>query len=238
MMVQPIRRKLRHWSDVARLSPDSRRIRRERLTYLPARKLLRIEAALSRIVRGNVPGDIIEFGVALGGSAILLAKRAGADRRFFGLDVFAMIPPPTSERDDARSKQRYQTIESGGAKGLGDDVYYGYRSDLYEHVASQLARYGEPVDGKRINLVKGLFEETLPTLNISRIAFAHVDCDWYDPVRYCLNQTAARLSPGGLVVVDDYHDYEGCRAAVDEFLQERPDFLMEPGPNPILRRRA
>lgn len=238
MTVPSLRRKLRHWSDVARLSPDSRRIRRERLTYLPARKLLRIESALSRIVRANVPGDIVEFGVALGGSAILLAKRAGEERRFFGLDVFAMIPPPTSERDDARSKERYRTIASGGATGLGDDLYYGYREDLYEHVASQLARFGKPVEGDRINLVKGLFQDTLPTLNISRIALAHIDCDWYDPVCYCLNQTAARLSPGGLIVIDDYHDYEGCRAAVDEFLAERPDFLMEPGPNPILRQRG
>lgn len=238
MTVQSLRRKLRHWSDVARLSPASRRIRRERLTYLPARKLLRIETALSRIVRDGVEGDVVEFGVALGGSAILLAKRAGADRRFFGLDVFAMIPPPTSERDDARSKDRYRTIASGGAKGLGGDPYYGYRTDLYEHVSSQLARYGTPVDGDRVNLVRGLFEDALPLLDISRIAFAHIDCDWYDPVRYCLNQTAARLSPGGLMVIDDYHDYEGCRRAVDEFLVEHPDFLMEPGQNPILRRRG
>lgn len=238
MTVQSLRRRLRHWSDVARLSPESRRIRRERLTYLPARKLLRIESALSRIARAGVPGDIVEFGVALGGSAILLAKQAGPDRRFFGLDVFAMIPPPTSERDDGRSKQRYRTIASGGAKGLGDDLYYGYREDLYEHVASQLARYGTPVDGGRINLVRGLFEETLPTLNIARVALAHIDCDWYDPVRYCLNETAARLAPGGLIVIDDYHDYEGCRVAVDEFLADRADFLMEPGLNPILRRRG
>jgi asparagine synthase (glutamine-hydrolysing) len=238
MNVQKLRHTIRHWSDVARLSPDSRRIRRERLTYLPARKLLRIEAALSRLVRGNVPGDIVEYGVALGGSAILLAKRTDAHRRFFGLDVFAMIPPPTSERDDARSKERYRTIASGGATGLGDDLYYGYREDLYEHVAGQLARFGKPVDGDRINLVKGLFQDTLPTLNISQIALAHIDCDWYDPVCYCLSQTAARLSPGGLIVIDDYHDYEGCRAAVDEFLQQRRDFLMEPGPNPILRRHG
>jgi O-methyltransferase len=238
MTVQSLRRKLRHWTDVARLSPESRRIRRERLTYLPVRKLLRIESALSRVTRGGVPGDIVEFGVALGGSAILLAKQASADRRFFGLDVFAMIPPPTSDRDDARSKERYRTIASGGAKGLGDDPYYGYRTDLYEHVAGQLARYGTPVDGKRINLVRGLFEDTLPTLDITRIAFAHIDCDWYDPVSYCLNQTAQRLAPGGLMVIDDYHDYEGCRAAVDEFLAERPDFVMEPGLNPILRRHG
>src|SRR3546814_8322889 len=82
-----------------RLSETARRIREERLTYLPVRKLVRIEAALAEVKRRNVSGDIVEFGVALGGSAILLARETGEARRFFGLDVFAMIPPPTSEKD-------------------------------------------------------------------------------------------------------------------------------------------
>src|SRR3546814_16654874 len=79
--------------------------------------------------------------------------------------------------------------------------------------STQLARFGTPVDGARINLVKGLFEETLPSLDIERIAFAHIDCDWYDPVRYCLDETSRRLAPGGIIVIDDYNDYDGCRVA-------------------------
>jgi O-methyltransferase len=234
-----IRRRLRHWTDILRLSSQGRRVRRERLTYLSPRKLARIEAALAEVRRNEVAGDIVEFGVALGGSAVLLARGASEQRRFFGLDVFAMIPPPTSDKDDATAKARWQTIASGAAKGLGNgDVYYGYREDLYDFVARQLARFGTAVDGRRVHLVKGLFEETFPTLDITRIAFAHIDCDWYDPVRYCLNETAARLSKGGLIVIDDYHDYEGCRTAVDEFLAAQPGFRMEAGRNPILRRVA
>lgn len=235
-MLTTLKRRTSHWIDQMRLSETARRIKAERLTYLPVRKLVRIEAALSEIQKNNVAGDIVEFGVALGGSAILLAQAAGQGRRFFGLDVFAMIPPPTSEKDDAKSKERYETIASGQATGFGDDAYYGYRNDLYEHVAAQLARFGTPVDGERINLVKGLFEETLPTLALDQIAFAHVDCDWYDPVRYCLEETACRLTPGGVIVIDDYNDYAGCRTAVDEFLAGHADFHMEPGLNPILRR--
>ena len=235
-MLTTLRRRASHWIDQMRLSDTARRIKDERLTYLPARKLVRIESALSEIRRHNVPGDIVEFGVALGGSAILLAHAAGQGRRFFGLDVFAMIPSPSSEKDDSKSKERYETIVSGEATGFGDDLYYGYRDDLYEHVSAQLARFGTPVDGRRINLVKGLFEETLPALDIEQIAFAHIDCDWYDPVRYCLEETARRLTPGGIIVIDDYNDYAGCRTAVDEFLAGHGDFHMEAGLNPILRR--
>lgn len=237
-MLQRLKRRAGRWVDHICLSGTARRIRAERLTYLPVRKLVRIESALAEIRRNKVQGDVIEFGVALGGSAILLAQAAGDGRRFFGLDVFAMIPPPTSEKDDAKSKDRYQVIASGQATGFGDDPYYGYRDDLYEHVSTQLARFGRPVDGKQVNLVKGLFEETLPTLDVERIAFAHIDCDWYDPVRYCLRETARRLAPGGVIVIDDYNDYAGCRAAVDEFLARNGDFDMEPGLNPILRRVA
>lgn len=235
MAITTLKRRAAHWFDKMRLSDTGRQIREERLTYLPVRKLVRIEAALSEIRRRNVQGDIVEFGVALGGSAILLANEALNQRRFFGLDVFAMIPPPDSDKDDSKSKERYRTIASGNAKGLGGDAYYGYRDDLYEHVSALLARFGAPVDGKQINLVKGLFQDTLPTLDINRIAFAHIDCDWYDPVRYCLAETAKRLSPGGLIVIDDYNDYAGCRTAVDEFLRLRPDFRMDGGQNPILR---
>src|SRR3546814_7441415 len=110
MALKSLKRRAGHWLDKMRLSETARRIREERLTYLPVRKLVRIEAALAEVKRRNVSGDIVEFGVALGGSAILLARETSEARRFFGLDVFAMIPPPTSEKDDPKSKTRYEAI--------------------------------------------------------------------------------------------------------------------------------
>ena len=71
-----------------------------------------------------------------------------------------------------------------------------------------------------------------------RIAFAHVDCDWYVPVRFCLERIAERLSAGGAIVLDDYHDYAGCRRAADEFMAARPEFSFEDGENVVLRKAA
>lgn len=221
--------------DVAMLGGTARRILAERQTYLSPRKLRRLERAVAGVRRAGVPGDILEFGVALGGSALLLAGYARPDRRFYGLDVFATIPPPSPRKDDDKAIRRYEQIASGNARGIGGDGYYGYRDDLYEHVARQLARFGTPVDGSQVFLVKGLFEETFPSLGIERIAFAHIDCDWYEPVRYCLAETAKHLSPGGAIVIDDYHDFGGCHAAVDEFLAGHGEFSLETGPNPVLR---
>ncbi|HWT11289.1 MAG TPA: TylF/MycF/NovP-related O-methyltransferase [Allosphingosinicella sp.] len=226
------RRKL----DRLRLGRTARQVLEDRLSYLAPVKMRRIERALSQLRRRRVPGDFVEFGVALGGSAIVIARQAAGERRFLGLDVFEMIPPPASDKDDAKSQQRYETIRSGKSAGIRGDRYYGYRENLFEEVRQSFARYGVPVDGDGVQLYKGLFEETWPKVGARAIAFAHIDCDWYDPVRFCLGAVADLVSPGGILVIDDYHDYGGCRTAVDEFLGERRDFAFEPGANPYLRK--
>ena len=230
-----VRRKL----DVFRGSPISKAVRGDNLTYLSAEKLSRLEASVAQALSQNVPGAVLEFGVALGGSAILLAKEC-APREFHGFDVFGMIPEPSSEKDDQKSKERYQAIAGGQSKGLGGETYYGYRNDLYSDVVAAFARHGVPVDGKRVVLHKGLFEDTWPAMTgIKHVAVAHIDSDWYDPVAFCVAAIYPLLSKGSVLVFDDYHEYGGCRAAVDEFLSKHPDeFTADMGENVTLTRRA
>ncbi len=218
------------------LNPVSRSVMKEKLTYLSVKKLSRIERAVRETKK--LDGDILEFGVALGGSGIILARAASNGRRFLGFDVFSMIPPPISDKDDEKSKQRYEVIKAGKSTGIGGDEYYGYKNDLLGEVEKAFARHDVPVDGDTVILLKGLFEETWPTAGVSSIALAHIDCDWYDPVKYCLNICAEKLQRGGIIVIDDYNDYGGCRTAVDEFLTQRGDFIFEGGANPFLHKQS
>jgi O-methyltransferase len=221
------------------LSPTAKAVRRDRLTYLSNLKLRRLEKILHDLNLQHVDGNHIEFGVALGGSAIVIATAAlNSKRAFTGFDVFGMIPPPNSAKDDQRSKLRYRTIERGESMGIGGDDYYGYRKDLYGDVIRAFSRHGLEVDSKSVTLVKGLFQNTWPISKHGPIAFAHIDCDWYESVRYCLNVTAERLVTRGAIVLDDYHDYGGCRLATDEFLAEHSEFAMQDGANVILRRKS
>jgi O-methyltransferase len=215
------------------LSPVSRTVLREGLTYLSPSKLRRIEAALRSV--DDVPGDFAEFGVALGGSAILIAN-AAEGRQFHGFDVFGLIPEPTSGKDDEKSRQRYRRIRSGKSAGIDGQLYYGYRKDLFSEVKDSFSRHGFPVGENGVHLYKGLFEKTWPTASVDALALVHIDCDWYDPVVYCLEGVGPKLSPGGVIIIDDYHDYGGCRTAVEEFLTDNPLFAFEDGPNPFLRR--
>ncbi|WP_458095331.1 TylF/MycF/NovP-related O-methyltransferase [Roseomonas sp. WA12] len=223
---------------LAALSRQARAVMQERLTMLGARKLLRLERTAARLRRQGVAGDFAEFGLALGGSGILLAGRALRDgRQFHGFDVFGMIPPPTSEKDDPTSKARYEEIAAGRSRGIGGDTYYGYVPNLFDVVKESFARHGAPVDGERVVLHRGLFEDTLPDYASRSLALVHVDCDWYDPAKYVLTTLADRVSPGGAIIMDDYHAYGGARTATEEFLRARPDYAFEDGDNVILRRR-
>lgn len=213
----------------------SQRVRAENLTYLGEQKLANLETCMEDVNRAGVAGDVYETGIALGGSAIVLAKMMGRHRRFHGYDVFEQIPPP-SERDEDDAHSRYLTIAEGKSVGIGGGRYYGYIPDLHEEVLGTFARYGLPVDGRRISLHKGLFEETLKPA--APVALAHIDCDWHDPVLLCLERLYPFLSTGGYLVLDDYNDYRGCRIATDAFLAEHDDLdVVTADSNLVLTKR-
>lgn len=203
------------------LSPEDSelisRIRSRRLTYLTNKKLSSIANTCRSIEESNVSGIFLEAGCALGGSAILIASLKHPERPFYIYDVFGMIPPPT-EQDTQDVHDRYKTIVEGNSKGIGKDKYYGYEEDLYEVVQSNLQSFGINVKEQSISMVKGLLQDTM-SIDQS-VAFAHIDVDWYEPVMTCLKRIFPNLVVGGSIILDDYHDWGGCRKAADEYLRE------------------
>jgi len=226
-------------SNFLALSSTARAVSSDRLTYLTSVKMRRLEATVTATLNLNVPGHVAEFGIALGGSAIVMAKHARRyKRQFHGFDVFGMIPPPVSDKDDERSRERFEIIASGKSEGILGDEYYGYREDLYGDVCRSFQRYGMPVDGVTVQLHKGLFSDTLHAFPMEPIAVAHVDCDWYEPVKLCLSEIAKRSGVGSTIILDDFNAWSGCRQASIEFLSVHPEYTFDDGPNAILRRTS
>ena len=238
-MLGGIHRRINEFACHVMLPPVARRVKADNLTYLADRKLFSLHREMARIRRDGVAGDFLEFGVALGGSAILMAQQCANDRSFHGFDVFGMIPAPDHEKDDQKSKVRYEEIKSGRSVGLGGNTYYGYRDNLYDEVQATFIRYGLPIDQKRVHLHKGLFSETWPgaASNIANVSLAHIDCDWYEPVKFCLESVAPLTSPHGAVILDDYSDYGGCRVATNEFLASHREFRISRQSGHLVLRR-
>jgi predicted O-methyltransferase YrrM len=196
----------------------------EKLTYLTPPDL----AALARLVlhteRLGLDGLVIEAGTALGGSAIAMAAAKSAERPMKVYDVFGMIPEP-SERDGASVQKRYEDISAGRSQGLGGDTYYGYREDLLAEVTASFTRHGVEPGAHHVELVKGLFQDTIDL--DEPVALAHLDGDWYESTMVCLERIAPLLVPGGRLVLDDYYFWAGCREATDDYFAGRAGFRLE-----------
>jgi len=157
------------------------------------------------VVSQKVAGDIVECGSARGGSAALMAltlRRLNVRRKLWLFDTFEGLPAPTAQDPDFELADLF----TGTCVGTLDEV-----RGLFQalKVADDVA------------FVKGLFQETLPITPISDIAVLHIDGDWYESVKACLDALYDKVVPGGVIQFDDYGYWAGARKAVDEFLGAR-----------------
>jgi O-methyltransferase len=174
-------------------------------TWLPPRRLKMLERHVAYIERAGIAGDVIECGVAAGGSAALLGltmDRHASERLLHLYDTFEGLPPPTEDDPDFSRASQW----TGQCRGTLDEV-----KALFHRLNVKM---------ERMRFVQGLFQETLgPTMG--PIALAHLDGDWYESTMTCLTHIWPALSVGGVMQLDDYGEWQGCRKAVDEFFAER-----------------
>lgn len=197
------------------------RVRSDHLTYLKERSLRDLSDAVKEAEDAGRPGQIVEAGTALGGSAIVMALVKSSERALTVYDAFDMIPPPTDKDGDDVHK-RYAKIAKGKSKGIAGETYYGYRDDLLAEVTASFARYGVAVESSNVTLVKGYFEDTMQVEE--PVALAHLDADWYESTMTCLRQIEPNLVPGGRLVIDDYDMWSGCTKAIDEYFARRDGY--------------
>ena len=168
-------------------------------------RLRGLYGAIEHVVEGRIPGAVVECGTARGGSAALLGlalKEFNERRTLWVFDTFEGMPPPTAADPDYDIAALY----TGSCRGDLDEVTSLFRGlGILENA----------------RLVKGLFEDTIPRSDTGPIAVLHIDGDWYESVKVCLDSLYDRVSRGGVVQIDDYGHWKGARKAVDEFLAAR-----------------
>lgn len=159
----------------------------------------------------SLPGDVIECGVFRGASLRRIAKTVkdrAPERTVFGLDSFEGFPDGGITEEDTQ-QFRSETRLMGKFKDADD-------------APARLNRMAEVFDIK-LELRKGYFENTLPTVTENIFCFLHIDCDTYAGHKEVLESLYDRLSPGAVIVFDDYNSesWPGATKAVDEFLGEK-----------------
>ena len=85
------------------------------------------------------------------------------------------------------------------------------------------------IDGNdNIIFHKGRFPSTTENLTAGKFAFVHLDADLYQPTLAALRYFYPRMVAGGVIIIHDYnHNWDGARKAVNEFMTEIPETLIE-----------
>ena len=74
----------------------------------------------------------------------------------------------------------------------------------------------------------GFFPETTSGLEEEKFALVNLDADLYAPTLVALNFFYPRLVGGGVIIIHDYnHNWDGVTKAVDEFVPNIPESIME-----------
>src|SRR5262245_1826075 len=178
-------------------------------------RLYALYKSVQYTVENRIPGDLVECGVWRGGSmklvAHVLCSLGDTTRTLFLYDTFEGMTEPDPAVD----------IDFSGNEAVNDwreirrrRVKWSYAplEEVYEIVASS----GYPME--RVKLVKGPVEETVPETIPTAIALLRLDTDWYSSTKHEMEYLYPKLSPQGILIVDDYGHYHGARRGVDECL--------------------
>ena len=171
------------------------------------------------ILNNDIKGDFVECGVWRGGCPMLIAKmlqnRNIRERKIYLYDTFEGMSAPTNMDFDFRG--------NNAAKMLKENVNQKETSvwclaDLAE-VTHNMGLTGYPAEN--IVYVQGKVEDTIPsTVPSGPIAILRLDTDWYESTWHELVHLYPMLTKDGVLIIDDYGHWEGCRKAVDEYFEK------------------
>lgn len=171
-------------------------------------------SAVRYVTAARIPGAIVECGVWRGGSSMLTALTLTAlndsSRELWLYDTFEGMTAP-DDRDVRHDGSSAIPEWQAGRRGNGSAWCYADEEDVRANMG--LTNYPR----ERVHYVKGPVEQTIPGEAPPQIGILRLDTDWYASTRHELEHLYPRLAPGGVLLIDDYGHWQGCRKAVDEY---------------------
>jgi len=189
-------------------------------TQLSYERLVTLYEQVAYVERCGLPGSLVECGVWRGGASAMMAlanlAEGPARRPLHLFDSFEGMPQPRADVDGLAAMD---LMRSASPSSPGVNVASPQQAlDLI------VGRVGYPESSVVVH--KGWFEDTIPIAReaLGAIAVLRIDGDWYESTRTVFEHLYDLVVPGGVVVIDDYGHFEGCRRATDEFLgRHAPD---------------
>jgi O-methyltransferase len=186
-------------------------------TMTSPERVFALRQSVQYLAQHGIEGDIVECGVWKGGSMMAVARtlqESGlTDRNLYLFDTFAGMTVPTQEDVNFRGESAVDLFAK-----YAKESSHGWACSSLDEVKRNLETTGYPVE--HMFFIKGKVEETIPEQAPARIALLRLDTDWYESTYHELRHLYPRISPGGVLIIDDYGHWAGARKAVDSYLVE------------------
>jgi O-methyltransferase len=188
-------------------------------TMTSPERVYALAQAARYVVEHKIPGDVVECGVWRGGSMMVVARvflQFRAVRDLYLFDTFEGMTAPTE--NDAQilfGGKRAAELLAKAKKEVSTSLWC---CSPIDEVQQNISRTGYDID--KVHFVKGRVEDTIPAHAPHLISVLRLDTDWYESTRHELAHLFPRLSPGGVLIIDDYGWWKGARQATDEYLEQ------------------
>lgn len=174
--------------------------------------------AVKYIIKNKIDGDFVECGVWKGGSTMAMAQMllelGEKERNIHLYDTFTGMVAPSDKDISFEGEIAQEVFLKTQISDDASDWCYAPIDEVMKNVFDT----GYPRE--KFYFVKGKVEDTIPADIPEKIALLRLDTDWYESTRHELVHLFPRLSPYGILIIDDYGCWQGAKKAVDEYISE------------------
>ena len=181
-------------------------------TMTSPERIISLTRATEYIIKNNIQGSIVECGVWKGGSimAVLeVLKKFQTEKEIYLYDTFEGMTEPQDIDLSYKGKS---------AKEIYDKSNNQWCYSSIEEVKNNLSKI--EYNNKKLHFVKGKVEDTIPDTLPENISILRLDTDWYESTKHEMKYLFPKLVKGGILIIDDYGHWSGCKKAIDEYLEE------------------
>jgi O-methyltransferase len=194
-------------------------------TMTSVERMYSLYKSVNYILEMKIEGDFVECGVWRGGSSMLIAymlkNRSISDRKIYLYDTFEGMSEPTSSDIDTRGTHASVLMDNSIDDKESSVWCLATINDVEQNMKAT------SYVPSNIIYVKGKVENTIPTLSPDKvIALLRLDTDWYESTKHELIHLYPELTKGGVLIIDDYGHWDGCRKAVDEYFNNTDSSIL------------
>jgi len=187
-------------------------------TMTSTERLYAIYKSVEYLVYNDLDGDFVECGVWKGGSSMMIAlsllKFKLRDRKIYLYDTYEGMSQPTEDDINYANNIAKIKFEQSKNSAGGSDWC---RSEIDE-VKKNLYSTGYPKEN--LIFIKGKVEDTLPGHMPEKLVLLRLDTDWYESTLHEMEHLYPVLTKKGVLIIDDYGHWRGCKKAIDEYFQK------------------